>query len=110
MVKRMIKQRLIGACSASAPYVMAILIAGWLIAQIMQRADDAAYAYPSAVVSYGLISAKTDDEVLTLVERWKRDEWGAQIGALRVLCAKSIDRVEAIGGPNLATKMCRIVK
>jgi hypothetical protein len=105
-----IKQKIIGACSSSAPYLMALLIIGWLIVQINQRADDAAYAYPTAVVQYGLINAKTDEEVLALVERWKRDEWGAQIGALRVLCSKSVDRVEAIGGQVLATKMCRIVR
>ena len=106
----MIKQKILSAIGASAPHIMAMLIIGWVFYQGAQRADDAAYAYPTAVVQYGLINAKNDDDVLALVERWKRDEWGAQIGALRVLCEKSIDRVDAIGNPELSAKICRIVK
>lgn len=106
----MIKQRVIKIGGMSAPYIMALLILGWVIYQVAHRADEAAYAYPTAVVQYGLIGAKTDDDVIALVERWKRDEWGAQIGALRVLCDKSASRVEVIGGPALAAKICRIVR
>lgn len=95
---------------SSSPWLLALVFLSYVGAEINSRINSAAYAYPRAVVSYGLANAKTDDEVISTVETWKRDSWGAQIGALRVLCEKDRDYVDSLGGSDVVTRVCRIIK
>ncbi|WP_226020020.1 hypothetical protein [Serratia symbiotica] len=74
------------------------------------RISQAAYAYPREIISYGLTFANTDDEVMTTIQKWKDDRWGAQIGALRVLCANDFDYVKSLGGPGTGQRICRLIK
>ncbi|MEI7219108.1 hypothetical protein WCT79_19110 [Pectobacterium carotovorum] len=95
---------------SSSPWLLALVFLSYAGAEINSRINSAAYAYPRAVVSYGLTNAKTDDEVIATVETWKRDAWGAQIGALRVLCENDRDYVNSLGGSDVGARVCRITK
>ncbi|MFT8211564.1 MAG: hypothetical protein ACMZI0_15115 [Symbiopectobacterium sp.] len=94
----------------SAPWLLVLVFLSYAGAEINSRINSAEHAYPRAVVSYGLANAKTDDELITTVETWKRDAWGAQIGALRVLCEKDRDYVNSLGGNDVGARICRITK
>lgn len=98
------------ATSTAAPYLMGLVLLGLGLKHVATLADDAAYAYPMAVIEYGLAEAKTDDDVIALVEKWGVDLWGAQIGALRVVCEKDPRRLDKFGGEQLTARMCRVVK
>ena len=65
----------------SSPWLLAAIFLGWLVQQTKESIDLAAYAYPREVVAYGLMVAKTDADVIDTIQIWKRDAWGAQIGA-----------------------------
>lgn len=95
---------------SSSPWLLALVFLSYAGAEINSRINSAAYAYPRAVVSYGLANAKTDDEVIATVETWKRDAWGAQVGALRVLCENDRDYVNSLGGSDVGARVCRITK
>ncbi|MEQ9888853.1 hypothetical protein ABRP55_20230 [Pectobacterium zantedeschiae] len=98
------------AATASSPWIIGIAFLVWLFSFIDSRIDAAAYSYPRTVVSYGLIAAKTDDEVISTVEVWKKDAWGAQIGALRVLCDSDRNYINSLGGEDVGARICRIVR
>ncbi|SHI09924.1 hypothetical protein SAMN05428958_11616 [Pantoea sesami] len=100
----------IGILAGTSPWILVALFLFWITSETKSRIDDAAYAYPREVISYGLIGAKNDDDVIALIERWKSDEWGAQIGALRVLCANDRDFVDSLGGGDTGAKICRVIK
>jgi len=91
--------------------LLLILIALWYAATSVNATSIAtSNAYPKAVISYGLAGAKTDDEITATVELWKRDHWGAQIGALRVLCDADRAYVDQLGGTTVGARLCRTVK
>ena len=93
-----------------SPWLLGLILLSYLAAEVNSRINSAAYAYPRSVVSYGLASSNTDDEVISTVELWKKDAWGAQIGALRVLCDNDRAFVDSLGGENVGARVCRIVK
>lgn len=95
---------------SSSPWLLGLILLSYLAAEVNSRINSAAYAYPRSVVSYGLAGAKTDDEVISTVELWKKDAWGAQIGALRVLCDNDRAFVNSLGGESVGARVCRIVK
>ncbi|MGP2469980.1 hypothetical protein V1956_15480 [Yersinia sp. 2540 StPb PI] len=95
---------------SSSPWLLAIILASYVATEINSRINSAAYAFPRAVVAYGLANSKTDDELISTVEIWKRDSWGAQIGALRVLCENDRNYIDALGGVDVGARVCRIVK
>ncbi len=106
----MIKQKIMAATSTAAPYIMGLVLLGLGLQRVAVLADDAAYAYPMGVIEYGLVDAKTDDDVIARIEKWKTDVWGAQIAALRVVCSRDPRRLDKFGGEQLTARMCRIIK
>lgn len=94
----------------SSPWLLAAIFLGWLVLQTKESIDRAAYAYPREVVAYGLVEAKTDEDVLNTIQIWKHDAWGAQIGALRVLCKNDRYFVNSLGGGDTGAKICRVAR
>jgi hypothetical protein len=70
--------------------------------------DEAAYAYPREVIKYGLADARSDADVLGKIQQWKHDAWGAQIGALRVLCSRDRHFVDSLTTQS-SNGICRLV-
>jgi len=106
-------RQLLDAC----PVILIFVIVFWIFSlgasQINgteRRISDAAYAYPREIVSYGLTYANSDDEVMATIQKWKDDRWGAQIGALRVLCAKDFTFVKSLGGDGTGQRICRLIR
>lgn len=93
-----------------SPWLLVLAFLSWAGGEINSRISAAEHAYPRSVVSYGLSNARTDDDVIATVEIWKRDAWGAQIGALRVLCESDRDYVDSLGGHDVGARVCRITK
>ncbi|KHS77119.1 hypothetical protein QT13_01845 [Pectobacterium brasiliense] len=95
---------------SSSPWLLGLIFVAWLAHEVDARITSAAYAYPRSVISYGLAPAKTDEAVISTVEMWKQDSWGAQIGALRVLCDNDRKFIDSLGGADTGARVCRIVK
>lgn len=93
-----------------SPVLLVIIFLLYAITEINSATAEAKYAYPRAVAVYGLAGAKTDEEITAAVEQWKRDGWGAQIGAMRVLCGGDRAFVDQLGGANVGAKLCRTVQ
>ncbi len=66
------------------------------------------YAYK--VVAYGLSVATNSDDIGSIVEEWKKNKWGAQIAALRVLCDNDEPRLVNIMSAQQKSKVCRMVQ
>lgn len=66
------------------------------------------YAYN--VIAINFRSAETHEDILALVKQWKKDEWGAQLGALRTICDTDPDRLLTIGTAQQVTALCRLTK
>ncbi|MBF2748270.1 hypothetical protein ISN41_09185 [Enterobacter bugandensis] len=96
--------------AGASPWLLIAILLAWLTTETKTSIDDAAYAYPRAVIVYGLSSAQNDAEVLATIEKWKTDSWGAQIGALRVLCGKDRHFVNSLGGGDTGARVCRVVQ
>lgn len=94
----------------TSPWLLLLIFVIWVSHAVDSRITAAGTEYPRAVISYGLAPAKTNDEVVSTVEMWKRDAWGAQIGALRVLCENDRKFIESLGGAETGARVCRIVK
>lgn len=94
---------------AASPWLLGLIFIGYVSYQMDDRITAAAYAYPRSVITYGLTSAKSDEDVIQIVEKWKSDSWGAQIGALRVLCEKDRKFIDSLGS-SVGARVCRIVK
>nr|WP_240354831.1 hypothetical protein [Pectobacterium brasiliense] len=90
--------------------MLGLILLGWVAQEVGARITEARVAYPRSVIAYGLAPAKTNDDVVSTVEMWKRDAWGAQIGALRVLCESDRNFIDSLGGADTGARVCRIVK
>ena len=66
------------------------------------------YAYN--VIAINFHNAETHEDILALVEQWKKDEWGAQLGALRTICEADPDRLLTIGTAQQVAALCRLTK
>ena len=92
----------------ASPYLLLVIVGVQVMTSVSDSIDHAAYAYPRSVVQYGLTDVKTDAEVMARIEQWKSDAWGAQIGALRVLCARDPDFVASLTATQSASAVCRV--
>lgn len=72
------------------------------------RKSTTEYAYN--VIAINLQNAETHEQILALVKQWKKDEWGAQLGALRTICDTDADRLLTIGTAQQVADMCRLTK
>lgn len=102
----MLKSLLVGL----SPWLLALLFLGWIVWYANDRIDRAAYAYPREVITYGLAGTQTDEEVINTIQQWKRDSWGAQIGALHVLCKHDRRFIDSLGGGDTGAKICRVAQ
>lgn len=66
--------------------------------------------YAFKVVSYGISIAPNSLMIEAVVAKWKKDRWGAQIAALRVLCTNKDSRLREIMSEQQITKVCRMVQ
>lgn len=93
-----------------SPWILIALFLAWLTSETKDSIDNAAYAYPREIIIYGLTSARTDEEIISTIEDWRARAWGAQIGALRVLCEKDRAFVDGLGGGDVGARICRIIQ
>lgn len=66
------------------------------------------YAYN--VIAINFHNAETHEDILALVKQWKKNEWGAQLGALRTICDADPDRLLTIGTVQQTAALCRLTK
>lgn len=64
------------------------------------------YAYN--VVVFGLKEVHNPAESYELIQMWKTDNWGAQIGAVQILCQYDKTRLDNILTTDISTSVCRI--
>lgn len=110
---KFVGRQVVEACPLILIFVLVVWIFSLGASEISgtdRRINDAAYAYPREIVSYGLTFANSDDEVMETIQKWKDDRWGAQIGALRVLCVKDFAFVGSLGGDGTGQRICRLIR
>ena len=71
---------------------------------------DARTAYAMSVLEINLRALDNEDKIYAAVETWKRDEWGAQLGALRVICNTDYAKLDQFGPRDFTITLCRLVK
>ena len=64
--------------------------------------------YAFTVVAYGLKDAKNEQEIIGQIVQWRRDKWGAQIGAINIVCRIDPSRLEGLMERPTAIKACRL--
>ncbi|WPH64813.1 hypothetical protein [Vibrio phage vB_VpaP_SJSY21] len=66
------------------------------------------YAYN--VIAYSLQDADTEEKIIKTINKWKDDDWTAQLGAMRTMCSITPDRLTGLMTPDTVTKVCRITR
>ena len=64
--------------------------------------------YAFTVVAYELKDAKDERDVIAQVIEWRNKNWGAQIGAINVVCRVDPKRMHQLMDPSTAIKACRL--
>lgn len=64
--------------------------------------------YAFTVIAYGLKDAQNEQDIIAEVLKWRKDEWGAQIGAINVVCRVDPSRLEGLMENSTMLKACRL--
>ncbi|CAL9955633.1 hypothetical protein VPHK225_0011 [Vibrio phage K225] len=64
--------------------------------------------YAFTVIAYGLKDAQNEQDIIAQVITWRRDKWGAQIGAINTVCRVDPDRLNDLMERPTAVKACRL--
>lgn len=101
-------------CSEKSSAVKTLVLCavlGWQTYQLNEIASHTHVGmtnYPMAVIEYGFADVDETKEKIELVRQWHRDKWGAQIGALRTVCAEKPNRLEEILDKDTVKVICVI--
>lgn len=94
--------------------LLGILYNGYCIQQttdsIKRIAFDAETNYAMQVIEYGLGDLTDPQEVYNQISIWHKNEWGAQIGALRTICKVEPNRLEELVDMEVAKSICRLAR
>lgn len=85
--------------------IIALLI---LLVGVDYKTQEAKTAYALAVLEMQFRSLDSEQQIIDMVNVWKKDSWGAQLGALRVVCETDPLLLDKFGTRSYA--LCRLVK
>lgn len=92
--------------------VAAILFNGYKLEEMGQQISylnhKSTTEYSLNVLKFGYKNASNHAEIVELTKQWVRDNWGAQIGAIRTVCNESPNRLEELVPKDTALMLCRI--
>lgn len=87
-----------------------ILVLLAVIAGADYKLKGAKTAYALAVLEINLRGFEDDKQIYAAVAQWKKDSWGAQLGALRVVCETDAAMLEVFGSRDMTLTLCRLVR
>lgn len=82
----------------------------YMLYELQEHSHQAATNYPFSVIQYGFADVDTDEQKVELVRQWHHDKWGAQIGAIRTLCAETPNRLEELLSVDTTKTVCSIAR
>lgn len=97
-----------GAWMQKGGAVAVMLVA--LIGGLDWKFKEVRTAYALSVLEINFRSLDSEDKMYKAVEQWKKDYWGAQLGALRVVCETDYTMLDRFGPRTFTITLCRLVK
>lgn len=67
-------------------------------------------AYALSVLEINFRSIDSEADMYKAVKQWKVDSWGAQLGALRVICETDYSMLDRFGPRTFTITLCKLVK
>ncbi len=71
--------------------------------------EEGSVAFAYKVIEYGLHEARSEEDVYSIIKIWDKEKWGAQIGALKLLCEKDSKNLDKIMVESTKVNVCRLV-
>ncbi|MPW29304.1 hypothetical protein F9L16_09860 [Agarivorans sp. B2Z047] len=76
--------------------------------EISEKVETYSTQYAFDVLSYGFKDLGSDAEIKAQVKEWHKNDWGAQIAAIQVICDASPTRLEVLMSKQLSKEVCRL--
>jgi hypothetical protein len=97
-----------GAFLSKGGAVVAMLVA--IVGGLDWKFKEVRTAYALSVLEINFRSLDSEKQMYDAVAQWKLDSWGAQLGALRVVCETDHTQLDQFGPRAFTITLCRLVK